>query len=30
VAKQPSVPLPFDFDGWWRDAGEAIAAEFTP
>jgi len=30
VAKQPSVPLPFDFDGWWRDASEAIAAEFTP
>jgi glycosyltransferase involved in cell wall biosynthesis len=30
AAKQPSAPLPFDFEGWWRDAGKAIAAEFTP
>ncbi len=30
AAKRPSIPLPFDFDGWWRDCGRAIAAEFTP
>lgn len=30
AAKRPSVPLPFDFDGWWHDAALAIAAEFTP
>jgi glycosyltransferase involved in cell wall biosynthesis len=30
AVKQPSVPRPFDFDGWWRDATRAIAAEFTP
>jgi glycosyltransferase involved in cell wall biosynthesis len=27
---RPPVPLRFDFDGWWRDAGTAIAAELTP
>jgi len=30
AAKRPSAPLPFDFDGWWRDTGAAIAAELTP
>jgi glycosyltransferase involved in cell wall biosynthesis len=30
AAKQPPSPMPFDFDGWWRDAAQAIAAEFTP
>jgi glycosyltransferase involved in cell wall biosynthesis len=30
AAKQPSSLEPFDFDGWWRDAAQAIAAEFTP
>jgi glycosyltransferase involved in cell wall biosynthesis len=30
AVKRPSSPVPFDFDGWWRDAGAAIAAEFTP
>ena len=30
VVKRPSVPLPFDFDSWWRDVAQAIAAEFTP
>jgi glycosyltransferase involved in cell wall biosynthesis len=30
AVKRPSIPVPFDFDGWWRDAGKAIAAEFTP
>jgi len=30
AVKRPSVPLSFDFDGWWRELGEAIAAEFTP
>ena len=30
AAKRPSIPMPFDYDGWWRDAGAAIAAEFTP
>ncbi len=28
--KRPSIAAAFDFDGWWRDVGEAIAAEFTP
>ena len=30
AVKRPSLPVPFDFDGWWRDACEAITAEFTP
>jgi glycosyltransferase involved in cell wall biosynthesis len=30
AAKRPSIPEPFDFDGWWRDAGEAVAAELKP
>lgn len=30
AVKRPAIPMPFDFDGWWRDAGEAIAAELTP
>jgi len=30
AATRPSVPVPFDFDGWWRDAAQTIAAEFTP
>ena len=30
AVKRPSAPLPFDFDGWWSDAGRAIAAAFTP
>jgi glycosyltransferase involved in cell wall biosynthesis len=30
AAKQPPGPTPFDFDGWWRDAAQTIAAEFTP
>ena len=30
AVKRQSAPVVFDFDGWWRDAGEAIAAEFTP
>ncbi len=30
AAKRPPGPVPFDFGGWWRDAGAAIAAEFTP
>jgi len=27
--KRPSVRFPFDFDGWWRDAAEAIRALFV-
>jgi glycosyltransferase involved in cell wall biosynthesis len=30
AVKRPSIPMPFDFDGWWRDCGEAIASELTP
>jgi glycosyltransferase involved in cell wall biosynthesis len=30
VAKLPSMPVPFDFNGWWRDAAQTIAAQFTP
>jgi glycosyltransferase involved in cell wall biosynthesis len=30
AVKQPPTSVPFDFDGWWRDCGAAIAAEFTP
>jgi glycosyltransferase involved in cell wall biosynthesis len=30
AAKRRSIPACFDFDGWWRDAAQAIAAEFTP
>jgi hypothetical protein len=25
----PSVHAPFDFDGWWRDAAEAVRAQFS-
>ena len=25
---QPSVPAPFDFDGWWRDIAQAVRARF--
>jgi hypothetical protein len=29
--KWPSVQPPFDFDGWWQDAAQAIRAQFiTP
>jgi hypothetical protein len=24
--KSPSVPAPFDFDGWWQDAASAVVA----
>jgi glycosyltransferase involved in cell wall biosynthesis len=30
AVKRPAIPVSFDFDGWWRDAGAAIAAQFTP
>ena len=30
AAKRRSIPARFDFNGWWRDAAQAIAAEFTP
>jgi len=30
AVKRPSIAVPFDFDGWWHDAGAAIAAELTP
>ena len=30
AAKRPAIPTPFNFEGWWRDVGEAIAAQFTP
>ena len=26
--KWPSVPMPFDFDGWWQDAAQAVRAQF--
>jgi len=26
--KWPSVQFPFDFDGWWKDAAEAVRAQF--
>jgi glycosyltransferase involved in cell wall biosynthesis len=29
AAKQPPVPIPFDFEEWWRDAAQAIAAQFS-
>jgi glycosyltransferase involved in cell wall biosynthesis len=25
--KQPPLPMPFDFDGWWRDVAEAVRAQ---
>ncbi len=25
--KSPSVPAPFDFDGWWQDAAQAVRAQ---
>jgi glycosyltransferase involved in cell wall biosynthesis len=25
--KQPPAPMPFDFDGWWRDVAEAVSAQ---
>lgn len=31
--ERPSVPTPFDFDGWWHDVAQAVRAqfaEFTP
>jgi glycosyltransferase involved in cell wall biosynthesis len=30
AAKRASIPLPFEFDSWWRDTGEVVAAELTP
>jgi hypothetical protein len=27
--KQPPAPQSFEFDGWWRDAVEAIRRQFT-
>ena len=26
--KWPSVHMPFDFDGWWQDAAQAVRAQF--
>jgi glycosyltransferase involved in cell wall biosynthesis len=26
--KQPPAPMPFDFEGWWRDAAQAVRAQF--
>jgi glycosyltransferase involved in cell wall biosynthesis len=26
--KRPTVPVPFDFDGWWRDVVQAVRAQF--
>jgi glycosyltransferase involved in cell wall biosynthesis len=26
--KQPPAPTPFDFEGWWRDAAQAVRAQF--
>ncbi len=26
--KQPPTPIPFDFDGWWRDVAQAVRAQF--
>ena len=26
VVKRPPAPLPFDFDGWWKDVAEAVLA----
>jgi glycosyltransferase involved in cell wall biosynthesis len=28
--KRPSVHAPFDFDGWWKDATQAIRGQLTP
>jgi hypothetical protein len=25
--KSPPAPKPFDFDGWWQDAAEAVRAQ---
>jgi glycosyltransferase involved in cell wall biosynthesis len=30
AVERPSAAVAFDFDGWWRDAAQAIAAQFTP
>ena len=30
TVKRPSIPVPFDFGGWWREAAQTIAAQFTP
>lgn len=27
AARRQPVPVPFDYDGWWRDVAEAIAAQ---
>jgi glycosyltransferase involved in cell wall biosynthesis len=27
--KSPSAAVPFDFDGWWRDAAQAVRAQFA-
>ena len=27
--KRPSVPAPFDFDGWWRDVAQAVQAQLA-
>ena len=27
VVKRPPAPLPFDFDGWWKDVAEAVRAQ---
>jgi glycosyltransferase involved in cell wall biosynthesis len=27
--KWPSVPVPFDFDGWWRDVAEALRTQLV-
>ena len=26
--KRPTVPVPFDFDGWWTDVANAVRAQF--
>ena len=27
--ERPSVQVPFDFDGWWRDVAQAVQAQFS-
>ena len=27
VVKRPPAPMPFDFDGWWKDVAEAVRAQ---
>jgi hypothetical protein len=27
VVKRSPMPLPFDFDGWWKDVAEAVRAQ---